>query len=243
MSLMNDFYSESRFGGFTEIDGTIPFYIRVNALLDPSSVVLDIGCGRGAYGEDHIPIRRDLRIFKGKVKKVIGVDVDKTAATNPYIDEFHLIVGGGGIPLNDASVDCCVCDYVLEHIEKPDHFFMEISRVLKKGGYLCIRTPNLWGYVSILSKLIPNQYHASVTERVQNRRKEEDVFPTYYRCNSIYRIGSILDKYGFLHAVYGYETEPAYLSFSKFAYRLGVWYQRFAPGFLRTTIFAFARKT
>ncbi|HDZ62048.1 MAG TPA: methyltransferase domain-containing protein [Nitrospirae bacterium] len=176
MSFMNDFYPESRFGGFTEIDGTIPFYIRVNALLDPSSVVLDIGCGRGAYGEDHIPIRRDLQIFKGKVKKVIGVDVDKAAVSNPFIDEFHL-TDNDSLPLDDATVDCCVCDYVLEHIEKPDHFFAEISRVLKKGGYLCIRTPNLWGYVSILSKLIPNRYHASVTEKVQGGERRKICFP------------------------------------------------------------------
>jgi hypothetical protein len=56
MSFMKNFYPEIRFGGFSEIDGTIPFYIRVNALLDPLSVVLDIGCGRGTYGEDHISI-------------------------------------------------------------------------------------------------------------------------------------------------------------------------------------------
>jgi len=95
MSYMNDFYPESRFGGFTEIDGTIPFYTRVNALLDPSFVVLDIGCGRGAQKDDHVPFRRELRILKNKVKKVIGIDVDKDASTNPFIDEFHLINGGG----------------------------------------------------------------------------------------------------------------------------------------------------
>jgi len=114
--------------------------------------------------------------------------------------------------------------------------------VLKSGGYLCIRTPNLWGYVSLLSKFIPDKYHSSIVEKVQEGRHEEDVFPTYYQCNSIYRMRAVLDKYGFQHAVYGYEVEPAYLSFSKFAYRLGVWYQRTCPGFLKTTIFAFAKK-
>ena len=41
------FYPESRFGGFTDVDGTIAFYARVHSQLTPSSVVLDVGCGRG----------------------------------------------------------------------------------------------------------------------------------------------------------------------------------------------------
>src|SRR5438093_943558 len=41
------YYPESRFGGFTGVDGTLAFYIRVNSLIDSSSVVLDVGCGRG----------------------------------------------------------------------------------------------------------------------------------------------------------------------------------------------------
>lgn len=91
MSHQDTFYPESKFGGFTDIDGTIVFYNRINTLLDPSFVVLDIGCGRGAYGGDQITIRRNLRIFKGKVKKVIGTDVDKQAKDNPFIDKFFLI--------------------------------------------------------------------------------------------------------------------------------------------------------
>lgn len=242
MSYMNDFYPESRFGGFTDIDGTIAFYFRVNAFINPSSIVLDIGCGRGAYGKDQIPVRRNLRILKGKVAKVIGVDIDKDAAINPFIDEFHLIEGDG-LPLDVESIDLCICDFVLEHIESPDHFFGQIHRVLKNGGYLCVRTPNLWGYPYIISRLVPDKYHARITEKVQGGgRQAEDVFPTYYRCNSIFKLRNVLDKFCFQHAVYGYEAEPAYLSFSKLSYKAGVWYQRLAPGFLKTTIFAFGKK-
>lgn len=68
------------------------------------------------------------------------------------------------------------------------------------------------------------------------------MFPTYYRCNSIHKMRRILDKHGFQHAVYGYEVEPAYLSFSKFAYRLGVWYQRLAPGFFENNNFCIWEK-
>ena len=41
--------------------------------------VLDYGCGAGGYGDDPVALRRDLRVFRGKVKKVIGLDVDPSA--------------------------------------------------------------------------------------------------------------------------------------------------------------------
>ncbi len=52
-------YPETRFGGFTDIDGTVVFFNRVNSLIDSSSVVLDVGCGRGSYSEDSVPLRKE----------------------------------------------------------------------------------------------------------------------------------------------------------------------------------------
>lgn len=235
------FYPESKFGGFTNVDGTIAFYSRVNALLESSSVVLDIGCGRGAYANSPVPFSRNLRILKGKVAKVIGIDVDIAAKDNPFIDEFHLIEGYSW-PIPDASVDLIVCDFVLEHIPDPDQFFLEISRVLKKGGFLCIRTPNRWSYFALFSAIIPAKYHAKVLSVVQENRKIEDVFPTVYRCNSLWKLRQAMQKFGFEHVVYGYEAEPSYLAFSKIAYFFGVLHQRFAPGMIKPALFAFGKK-
>jgi hypothetical protein len=39
-------------GGFTNNDGTIDFYLRVKALANENSVVLDLGAGRAAWNED-----------------------------------------------------------------------------------------------------------------------------------------------------------------------------------------------
>jgi SAM-dependent methyltransferase len=240
MNSMERFYPESKFGGFTDIDGTMAFFSRVNSLLEPSFVVLDIGCGRGAYGADRVSLRKDLRIMKGKAAKVIGVDVDENARENPYLDEFHLVQGYTW-PIHDHTVDLIICDFVLEHVDAPEKFFAEISRVLKPGGYLCIRTPNVWSYVSFAAALIPNRYHSKVTSIVQSARKEEDVFPTLYKCNSVGKIKSIMEKSGFECVVYAYEAEPSYLSFSTIAYYFGILHQRYAPRFLKPTIFAFGR--
>ena len=240
MNSKERFYPETRFGGFTDIDGTVAFFNRINSLIDSSSVVLDVGCGRGAYSEDSVPLRRNLRILQGKVAKIIGIDVDQDAQNNPFIDEFHLLKNSSW-PIDSNSIDLIVCDNVLEHIENPDQLFMEIHRVLKDGGFLCIRTPNRWSYIAIAATLIPNKHHSKVISVVQKGRQEEDVFPTVYKCNSIGKLKSIMKKNGFDCIVYGYEAEPSYLSFSKIAYFFGVLHQRFAPEVLKPAIFAFGK--
>jgi len=236
------FYPESQFGGFTDIDGTIAFYTRVHALLTPASVVLDYGCGRGCCVENPVPIRRDLRILKGKCAKVIGVDVDRAGSSNPYLDEFHLM-SSTNIPLDDATVDLCVCDSVLEHVVDVDHYFGELSRVIRPGGYLCIRTANRLGYVGLLATLIPNRFHHAAIKKSGGTRQEEDVFPTVYRCNTQWRIRRMLRKSDFSQqVVYVYEAEPCYLSFSKCAYFLGVLHQKLALKAFRLALFAFAKR-
>lgn len=240
MDLKEIFYPESRFGGFSDVDGTVAFYQRVNALINSNSTVIDFGCGRGAYGEDTVQIRRDLRILKGKAGRVIGLDVEEEGARNTFLDEFHLLREKCW-PLPDSTAELVLCDSVMEHLDDPTPFFSEARRVLKPGGSLCIRTPNLWGYVALLSKLIPNKVHARVLPKVKKGTQDIDTFPTLFRCNTIPKIRSMMSSCQFEAVVYGYGPEPAYLSFSKPLYRLGVIYQRIAPHFFQPVIFAFGR--
>lgn len=241
MNYLDIYYPESRFGGFTDIDGTIAFYNRVQALVHPSSVALDVGCGRGMYSEDPVAARRERRILKGRCAKVIGIDVDPAGERNTCLDEFHIIKGPRW-PVEDESVDLILSDCVLEHIEDPESFFSESRRTLKSGGYLCIRTTNARSYIGLISRITPNRLHASVLKKARHCKNEEDIFPTAYRCNTRPKVASMLERHGFDHCVYEYESEPYYLSFSRFFYRLGVLHQRFAFSFLKAAIFAFARK-
>ena len=239
---MATFYPESRFGGFTDVDGTVAFYSRVAALLSPDAVVLDVGCGRGELlVDDPVPYRRQLVTLRGRAGRVIGLDVDPVGETHPGLDEFHLITPEGDWPVPDASVDLVVCDNVVEHVEDPPAMFARMRRALKPGGVVCVRTPNRWGYVALAASAIPNRLHARVTARVQDGRKEEDVFPTLYRCNSVRAVRRAMTAAGFDATVYGYGAEPGYLAFSKAAYAAGVLHQRLAPGFLRPALFAFGR--
>ncbi|MGB9179936.1 MAG: class I SAM-dependent methyltransferase [Pyrinomonadaceae bacterium] len=241
MDYKSIYYPESKVGDFTNIDGTIAFYIRVHSLLDSSATVLDVGCGRGAYADDHVSVRKQLRIFKGKCKKVIGIDVDPDAAVNPFLDEFHLLEDQHW-PVESESVDLAICDFVVEHLEDPNSFFAEMWRVLKPDGVVCIRTPNVISYFGLVSKLVPNRNHASVVSKVQPDREKADVFPTHYKCNTKGSMIRMLRKNGFDPCVFRYESEPRYLSFSRIFYYCGVIYQRYTLDLFKTTIFAFGKK-
>lgn len=235
------YYPESRLSGFSNVDGTIAFYNQVNALVDPDGVLVDIGCGRGAYGDDPVLYRRKLRIMQGKAARVIGLDVDPRAASNPYLDEFRLI-DQPRWPVEDASASLCLADNVLEHIPDPSSFFSECWRILRPGGVVCIRTPNLFSYFGLISRWVPNRSHVKILRRSKERVIEEDVFPTLYRCNTLPAISRALKQQGFQPVVYSFDAEPSYLSFSRLAYYLGVLHQRYAPGMFKVGLHAFGIK-
>jgi 2-polyprenyl-3-methyl-5-hydroxy-6-metoxy-1,4-benzoquinol methylase len=235
------FYPEVHVGGFAHVDGTIAFYLQVNALLDSAGTVLDVGCGRGEYADDPVKTRLDLRILRGKCHRVLGIDPDPASRINPFVDEFRHIASPGW-PVSADSVDLCLVDNVVEHVAQPDLFFAECQRVTRVGGVVCIRTPNALGYASVASRLIPNGTHAAVLRRVQAGRHAVDVFATHYRCNTPWRLRRTLERHGFRPCVYGYGPEPGYLDFSRLAYGLGAVWSAVAPRSLQSTLFAFARR-
>ncbi|HUT88508.1 MAG TPA: class I SAM-dependent methyltransferase [Thermoguttaceae bacterium] len=234
-------YPEVAFGGFSDVDGRVAFFARVQALLEPAFVVVDAGCGRGVHAEDPVVFRRDLQCLRGKCKRVIGMDVRRPCRENPLIDEFRLI-DGDRWPLDDESVDLCTSVNVLEHVEHPQAFFAECTRVLKTNGLLCLATPNALGYQAVAARIIPNRWHASVLGMLGSRAEPADVFPTLYRCNTVWKLRSMMRRHGFQACVYTYAGEPSYLRFFRIAYSFGVLFHRFAPRVLMPVLFAFGRK-
>ncbi len=236
------FYPEFKFGGFSSVDGTMSFFTRVQALASPEMVVLDVGCGRGQAADrfEQRPWER-CRVLKGRCQKVIGIDVDPAGQTNPLIDEFRLIQGDRW-PIQDSSIDLLVSDAVLEHVPDADAYFRECQRVVKPGGFICLRTPNRWSYVSIIASLVPNRFHDRVVQKVQPGRQAKDVFPTHYRANTLSALRRLMARHGFDGCAYRHIGEPAYLRFSSMAYGFGVFVHRWLPRPMWPMIFAFGRR-
>ena len=230
------------FGGYSALDGTVKFYSRVRSLMSEKTYVVDWGCGRGADTTDLPSLYRSkLKHFRGHTKKVIGVDIDIAASKNPAVDQFYLLSSGRCPEIETESIDLVVSDFVLEHVDDPDEFFDEISRILKPGGYFCARTTNKWGYVAIAACLIPKKLHNRVLSVVQPARKPEDVFPAPYRANTVSAIVKKTNS-NFDYAVEYEFAEPAYFGASKIGVIFGRLLHRILPNFLAPSLNVFLRK-
>jgi ubiquinone/menaquinone biosynthesis C-methylase UbiE len=232
--------SDSMLGQYHPLDGTIEFYGRINSILKPTDVVLDLGAGRGAwFFEDKCDARRQAHDIKPRVLKFIGADVDPVVLTNPTTTENY-VISDGKIPLPDLSVDVIIADHVLEHILNVKDVYQEVNRVLKSGGIFCARTPHKFKYVSLIASIIKNTNHAKILRFVQPNRKAADVFPTAYRLNTMSSIRKAFSTYQ--NYSYLYSAEPAYYFGNKIIYCFFSWLHRVLPKVIVSEIFVFLRK-
>lgn len=235
-------YPERRFGGFTRVDGTVPFFARVHALALEARTVVDVGCGRGEQLDDPSAYRRQLRDLRASGRRVIGIDVDDAAAENPFIDEFRRIGPEFKWPIEDGTADLVLADRVLEHVPDPEAFVAELDRVLAPGGIFAARTPNRLSYPALAARLVPNRMHARVVGYVQVDRKAEDVFPTFYRMNSRRRLTRLLGRRGLATAVITIESEPNYFRFSHPLYAVMARVHPLIPPPFRSTLLVFSSR-
>jgi SAM-dependent methyltransferase len=242
-SFSQQFYPEIGAGGFSRIDGTVAFYQRINALLKKGAVLLDYGAGRGAgHVEDDCEYRRCLRNFQLKATRVIGVDVDEAVTQNPGLDEAYVCQPKQRLPIGDASIDIIVSDHTFEHILDPAHTASELDRVLKPGGWLCVRTPNRYGYIAFANRLMPEAIKMRVLNVAQPSRKEEDVFPAVYSMNSFGTILKYFPSDHFEHFSYSWDPEPTYYANNNLLYMFMQIMHYFTPPAFRSVLMVFIRK-
>jgi ubiquinone/menaquinone biosynthesis C-methylase UbiE len=242
MSLLRKFYPEVSAGGFTRFDGTIQFYFRVNSLLQPHMTVLDLGAGRGAVGDSPVSAIKYLYDLRDKSAEVIGVDIDPAVLGNPFVNRA-IVYDGSTIPLGDSSIDLVVCDYTFEHVEDPETFVREISRVLRVGGWVCARTPHVFSILAFFAQVIPNRRHVRLLSAVQPDRKAEDVFPTVYKMNRMGRLRALFPSSGWRNCSFTYSSEPAYHFNSRLVFRALQIYQYLKAPFLGgETLLVFMQK-
>lgn len=236
-------YPEIGAGGFSRIDGTVEFYTRINALLHPDMQVLDFGAGRGIHlDREDAPYRTRLNRIQGKVRRLIGVDVDAAVLENRFLDQALVFEPGKSVPLPDQSFDLIYSDWVIEHVPTPELFAADVHRLLKPGGWFCARTPNRWGMTGIATTLIPNRLHAPIVKKLQGTRGEDDVFPTTYKMNTRRRIRRYFPRSSWDDYSYSFSSEPPYVQWSKTLLRLTSLALKFAPNFFSTNIHIFLQK-
>ncbi|MBN1941792.1 MAG: class I SAM-dependent methyltransferase, partial [Phycisphaerae bacterium] len=152
-------------------DGTSEYWDLIRTSASSSSEVLELGCG---------PDNPTTRFLAKTFRAVDGLDIDEAGCgRNPSLRRAY-VYDGVTWPLADGSYDAIVSDYVLEHVEHPRELVREIRRVLKPGGVFIFRTPCLWHYVSLASRLTPHSLHERLANRLRNLSEEaEDPYPTF----------------------------------------------------------------
>ncbi|GLS28616.1 Methyltransferase domain-containing protein [Mesorhizobium albiziae] len=243
MTVVDRWRPETAAGGYTRDDEAIEFYTRINALVRPDMVVVDLGAGRGSrHDSDSAEFRKRFCSFQGRVKRVIGLDVDPVVLSHPHLDEVHVIEPGGRLPLGDSSVDIVICEWVIEHVEHPDEFAREIHRVLKPGGWLCALTPNRLGYVGIGNRFVPAAVKDRLMRQVWPERPKEDAFPTFYRMNSLSSIRQAFEEEDWSHHGYISNGTPKYHGGTAIGFAFVSLLQWFTPPAMRTNLMVLSQK-
>lgn len=241
--LVSNYYPEAQAGGFSRYDGTVQFYQRVQALLQSGDVVLDFGAGRGAaYYQDRSSYRKTLRDLRGGGRQIIGADVDSVVTTNPWLNEAVVLDSGGILPFKDVSFDLIVSDSTFEHILNTTQAASELDRVLKPNGWICARTPNRNGYVAMANRAIPSKIGKHLVCSAQPNREAQDVFPAYYRMNSLRVLKSLFDTKRYDHMSFAFDSEPNYHFNKRGIFLLLMMLHGLTPPALRNTLMIFMRK-
>ena len=154
---------------------------------------LDLGCGHQLLPPWRLDQERSLA---ARPHLLLGLDYDYNSLRNHKTIK-HLIRGDiSRLPFPSETFDLVTSNMVFEHLSDPESQLSEILRVLKPSGSLVFHTPNSISYGTILAKATPETLKAEVIWFLQHR-KEEDVFPTYYRVNTERTIRKLAERVGF----------------------------------------------
>lgn len=98
------------------------------------AILLDIGCGAGW----------SAFLFAQRGFQTTGVDLNRAAFEPPATPGLTLTEASAlDLPFEDASFDVVTAYQTLEHIPDPGAALLQMLRVCKPGGLLCIVGPNL----------------------------------------------------------------------------------------------------
>lgn len=185
---------------------------RLLELARPGMAILDAGCGHTAP---------NLQELRDSGATLIGVDLVRLEPQ----PGMELIEGDlARVPLGDASIDLVYSRSVMEHVVDPHGVYAETARLLKPGGRWIFLTANRWDYVSLVSRITPNRFHAAIVRRFEGR-DEIDVFPTAYKTNDRGQIAHYARAHGFR-----IETFERHGQYPAMFYRVG-------PLFLLATLY------
>lgn len=109
----------------------------INSLNFCNKNILDIGCNDGTL----------LSLIANRDNNFYGIEasnygVDECIKKGIMVKQFF-IDGQNTLPFKNNMFDLIIASEIMEHIYDTDFFLAEIRRLLKKGGFFLVSTPNI----------------------------------------------------------------------------------------------------
>jgi SAM-dependent methyltransferase len=154
---------------------------------------LDLGCGHELLPPWRLEQERGL-VKRPKV--LVGLDYDYDSLKRHTTIQNRIRGDISHLPFGGDIFDLVTSNMVFEHLQKPEEQLEEIFRILKPGGVLVFHTPNSISYGPVLARLVPESLKGRLIWLLE-RRKEDEVFPAYYRINTQKLVTRLAESVGF----------------------------------------------
>ncbi len=191
---------------------------------------LDLGAGRNWL----------LRVFEERHPQDIALGADPEVAPDLQYRHRFVAASAYALPFANETFDLVTAYWVVEHLDRPGAFWREVSRVLRPGGALLLRTTNPLSPITRLARWLPEGARRRLLRRFL--RPGQTLYPTHDRLNHPHALRSWPRRFG---------LEPEALVFSEalwlfhpvtFLLSLAYWHLTRPWPFLRTDIVALFRK-
>ncbi len=168
--------------------------------LNKAAKVLDMGCGDGSL----------TKMIGEKIdtQNLFGIEVEEELVRLCKENGVRTIRANLNekLPLDSESFDVVTANHVLEHLFCTDLFIKEVYRVLKRGGYAVISTPNLTTWHNILCIILGYQlFGTTISDEINvgnpwspNYRKPcGGVYATHHRVFTLPALKELFSWHGF----------------------------------------------
>jgi len=146
----------------------------------PDCTWLDLGCGHQVLPSWRLAEEQKLVDVP---RFLVGVDYDMPSLKQHTTARTRVRGDIQYLPFASGSFDVVTANMVFEHLQHPQAQLQEIRRILRPGGVLVFHTPNARGYLTVLTRMVPEAIKKRLILFLEGR-VEEDVFPTHYTINS-----------------------------------------------------------
>jgi ubiquinone/menaquinone biosynthesis C-methylase UbiE len=169
------------------------YYGALKEAVPEGSRWLDLGCGHQMFAYWMTEEEKELA---RRATLLIGIDLDLAGMKKHQSVTGRVFGNLEQLPFESGSFHVVTANMVAEHLSAPDAVLSEIHRVLRPGGVFVFHTPNARCAMMTISALLPQKLKNLFAHLMENR-KEEDVFPTFYRLNTEQAIRERMAKAGF----------------------------------------------